>query len=56
MKYTPIIAIVAIFILEVIALCNHIDGIALGTGLAAIGGIGGYNIKGQIERWRRGRG
>jgi len=44
MKNKTIIAILAITILEIIALCTHTDGALLGLAFAAIAGLGGYEL------------
>lgn len=41
---TTIIAILCITILEVFAICYHIDGTALAGAIAAIAGLGGYQV------------
>jgi len=41
----PVCAIIAITVIEVIALSNGIDGTILSGSMAAIGGICGYAIK-----------
>ncbi|GAI06378.1 unnamed protein product [marine sediment metagenome] len=53
MRATPIIAIIAIVILEGIALWQHIDGAVLGIAFAAVSGLGGYHLKAQIEKRRK---
>lgn len=50
MKLNVIIAILAITLLETIALVNCINGITLAASLAIIGGLGGY----QVGKFRRG--
>jgi len=45
MKYTPLAAIIGICVLEAIALLNNVDGAALGLAFAAVGGLGGYEVK-----------
>lgn len=44
MPTKTIIAIIVIGILEVIALAKGIDGAALAAGVAAIAGLGGYQL------------
>lgn len=39
------IAVVGIVVLEVCAIMNHIDGVALAGAIAAVAGISGYQIK-----------
>ena len=41
----PIVAILAVVILLSLALINDINGTLLATGIAAIAGIAGYEIK-----------
>ena len=45
-----LIAILAIFILEAIALIKGIDGYALGLAFSGIGGIAGYLVKSLMNR------
>ena len=45
MKVTPIIAILCITGLEVVALTQGIDGAIFGIAIAAIAGLGGYEVK-----------
>lgn len=45
MIWTPIIAIIAILILEAIALLKGVDGALMGIAIAAIGGLGGWTGK-----------
>uniref|UniRef100_A0A6M3XSI6 Uncharacterized protein n=1 Tax=viral metagenome TaxID=1070528 RepID=A0A6M3XSI6_9ZZZZ len=45
MKWTPIAAMAAIVILEAIALLKGIDGAIFGIAIAAIAGLGGYEVK-----------
>lgn len=42
---TPIVAIICIAGLLVLALAKGIDGTLLASGLAILGGLGGYEIK-----------
>lgn len=42
---TPIGAILAIMVLDIIALCNGINGVAFTSSCALIAGIAGYKIK-----------
>jgi len=42
---TPIVAILALAALEGIALATHTDGAAFGIVIAAIAGLGGYQVK-----------
>ncbi len=45
MKWTPIVAMISIVILEAIALLQGIDGAVFGIVIAALAGLGGYEIK-----------
>ena len=45
MKLATILAILCIAALEGIALANDVDGAAFGVAIAAIAGLGGYEIK-----------
>ncbi|MCK4722493.1 MAG: hypothetical protein KAT75_04275 [Dehalococcoidia bacterium] len=45
MKWTPIVAIVCIAALEVVALLKGINGAVLGIVIAALAGLGGYEVK-----------
>lgn len=45
MKLVPITAIVCITGLEGIALWQGIDGVLFGVAIAAISGLGGYQVK-----------
>lgn len=47
------IAIAGIVILDAIALWNGIDGVLLLTSLAAIAGIGGYELGGLQKRRKK---
>jgi len=50
MKPTIIVAILCITILEAIALATGIDGAIFGVAIAAIAGLGGYEIKSQRDK------
>lgn len=54
MRYRAIVAIVCISTLEVVALLNGIDGAVFGIVIAAIAGLGGYEIKTYIEKRKGG--
>ncbi|GAI63359.1 unnamed protein product [marine sediment metagenome] len=41
----PLAAMLCIVILEVMAVLNHIDGAVLSLAVAAVAGLGGYEIK-----------
>jgi len=45
-------AILAIAVLEVAAIINHIDGVTFSAAIIAIAGLGGYEMRG----WREKRG
>lgn len=45
MKWTPIVAMICIAGLEALALVNEINGAVLGIVIAAIAGLGGYELK-----------
>lgn len=45
MKWTPLLAMVCITALEVVALCKGINGAVFGIVIAALAGLGGYEIK-----------
>ncbi len=45
MKWTPVVAMVLIAALEGIALWRGVDGAVFGIVIAALAGLGGYEIK-----------
>uniref|UniRef100_A0A6H1ZUG6 Uncharacterized protein n=1 Tax=viral metagenome TaxID=1070528 RepID=A0A6H1ZUG6_9ZZZZ len=45
MKGMPIVAMVCITTLEVVALCKGINGAVFGIVIAALAGLGGYEVK-----------
>lgn len=45
MKVTPVIAILCITALEIVAITQGINGAIFGVAVAAIAGLGGYEIK-----------
>jgi len=47
------VALIAIFILESIALMRGIDGVMFGSAMATIGGICGYLIKAFIKNHKK---
>jgi len=55
MKWVPIIAIISIATLEAIALLKGIDGALFGIAIAAISGLGGYQIK-SLQTKKKGDG
>lgn len=44
MNYKVIVAIAAITLLEIVALITHTNGVLLGAAIAAIAGLGGFEI------------
>ena len=54
MKWTPIVAMVCIVILEAIALVRDINGAIFGLAIAAIAGLGGYQIKSYRDKKKGG--
>ena len=55
MKWTPIIAIVCITALEIVALWQGIDGAVFGIVIAALAGLGGYQLKIHRDKSRGGK-
>ena len=49
-EYTKEIAIIAVVILEAIALAKGFDGAGLASALAVIGGLAGYSIGKKREK------
>lgn len=45
MKWIPLAAIIGICVLETVALLNNVNGATLGLAFAAVGGLGGYEVK-----------
>ena len=45
MKWTPIIAILCIASLEALAIMQGVNGALMGVAVAAIAGLGGYELK-----------
>lgn len=45
MIWTPIVAMICIVILEVVALIQGVNGAVFGIVIAALAGLGGYEIK-----------
>jgi len=45
MKWTPIVAIVCIAVLEIMALIKGVNGATFGLVVAALAGLGGYEAK-----------
>jgi len=48
-KWTPIVAIACITILEVVAILKGINGVAFSLAVASISGLGGYQIKALVN-------
>ncbi|MBA7607941.1 hypothetical protein ES703_15111 [subsurface metagenome] len=55
MKWTPIVAIVCIAGLEAFAISQDINGAVLGIVIAAIAGLGGYELKILREKHKGGK-
>ena len=55
MKWTPIVAMICIAGLEVLALFRGIDGAVLGIVVAAIAGLGGYELRVLRDRKKGGK-
>jgi hypothetical protein len=55
MRWAPVIAMCFITILEAIALCFRIDGTTLSLVVAALAGLGGYELKVYIDRRKGGK-
>ena len=45
MKWTPIVALICITILEAIALVKGVNGAIFGLAITALAGLGGYELK-----------
>lgn len=54
MKWTPIVAMICIAGLEALAIVKGINGAVLGIVIAAIAGLGGYEIKVLRDRKKGG--
>lgn len=55
MIWTPIVAILAILILETIALLKGVDGALMGIAIAALAGLGGYQVKRLKDKIKGGK-
>ena len=55
MKWTPIIAMVCIVALEIVALVKGLDGAMFGVVIAAVAGLGGYEIKVLRDKTKGGK-
>ena len=50
MKWTPIAAMICIAGLEALALVKGVDGATLGLVVAALAGLGGYELKVLLDK------
>lgn len=50
MKWTPIVAMICIAGLEALALTQGINGAVFGIVVAALAGLGGYELKVLVEK------
>ena len=55
MKWTPVIAMLCITTLEIVAITQDIDGAVLGIVVAALAGLGGYELKSYREKRKEGK-
>lgn len=55
MKWTPIAAMVCIAALEAFAISRGVDGAVLGIVVAAIAGLGGYEVKAWRDKVKGGK-
>lgn len=55
MKWAPIVAIICITTLEAIALIQDVNGAILGLAIAALAGLGGYELKAIIDKRKGGK-
>jgi len=55
MKWTPIVAMICIAGLEIVALCKGVNGAVFGIVIAALAGLGGYEIKVLREKTKGGK-
>ncbi|MBA7637576.1 hypothetical protein ES703_45222 [subsurface metagenome] len=55
MKWTPIVAMICIAGLVALALANGINGAIFGIAIAAIAGLGGYEVKVLQEKKKGGK-
>ncbi len=55
MKWTPIVAMICIAGLEALALVKGINGALFGIVVAALAGLGGYEIKVLRDRMKGGK-
>jgi len=56
MLIVPIVVILAIVALEIVAICNSIDGVLLAGSIAVIAGLGGYTGKAVKDKIKKGNG
>lgn len=55
MKWAPIVAMICITTLEVLALIKGVNGAILGLAIAALAGLGGYELKAIIDKRKGGK-
>lgn len=55
MKWTPIVAMICITGLEALALYKGIDGALFSLAIAALAGLGGYEIKVIRDKYKGGK-
>ena len=55
MKWTPFVAIGCIAGLEVVAICHGINGTTFSLAIAAISGLGGYELKILRDKVKEGK-
>jgi len=53
-KWAPVVAMICIVVLEVVALIQGIDGAAFGVVIAAVAGLGGYQVKALKDKAKGG--
>jgi len=56
MKWTPVIAMVCIAGLEAFALAQGVDGVGFGLVIAALAGLGGYELKAYRDKQKGDKG
>jgi len=55
MKWTPLAAILAITIIECVALLKGVDGLLFSLAVAAISGLGGFQVKSVLDKIKGGK-
>ena len=55
MNWTPVIAMLCIAGLEALAITQNVDGAVLGIVVAALAGLGGYELKSYREKRKEGK-